>query len=105
MALFAKATLWCKTNPKMAAASVAYVAFELSPIGPTGFAYRLPGKMRAAKEKEAASWLVLDAVVPPGFHGGDTMAVENPNTAEPFKCCVPEGKVAGETFKYRVKKQ
>jgi len=103
--MWATTTNWARANPKMAAATIAYVVFEMSPFGPTGFFMRLPGKIAARQLEGEKLWEVFDSVVPVDCQSGDMMTVDNPHAPQaPTTVRIPEGKLPGETFRYKVRR-
>ena len=70
---------WAKKNPEMAAVCGIYIAWELSPIGPTKMMWNIAVDMKAKTAAEEAKWQRIELTVPPQFREGDIMTVPNPN--------------------------
>ncbi len=94
---------WAKKNPEMAAVCGIYIAWELSPIGPTKMMWNIAVDMKAKTAAEEAKWQRIELTVPPQFREGDIMTVPNPNfPGQKFECAIPKGKAAGDKFKAKL---
>ena len=93
---------FAKENPVTTILSVATVALELSPYGPTGFLLRLRGSMKRKREEEAAKWDIVEFEVPTGAEAGSVVPVSRHGVS--FTAIVPDGKKAGDKFKVKFRK-
>jgi len=94
---------WIKENPYMAVLSGVYLAWELSPVGPTRMMFKLFEDMKKKKSAEEARWQRIEITVPSNLQEGDFMSIQNPNfPGQAFKCQIPKGKVAGDIFKAKL---
>ena len=58
---------WAKKNPEMAAVCGIYIAWELSPIGPTKMMWNIAVDMKAKTAAEEAKWKKMNLRYPHSF--------------------------------------
>ena len=92
-----------KQNPYWVALFGLCMAWELSPIGPTRVFLKVLEDRKEKISAEESRWERIEITVPAHLQEGDFMSVQNPNfPGQEFKCKIPKGKVAGDTFKAKL---